>query len=209
VNKLGFLPSLLALLALAAPAWGHEGHLHHASGEDLDSARPAALSGESIYNLDSTWINQDGEAVKLSSLRGAPTVIAMVYTSCQSACPLTMADLARIEKALPESRRKQARFAVFSFDSARDTPSTLKRFAEAHGLDLGHWALFHGNPGAVRKLAAVLGIRYQKDQRGDFNHSNVITLVNSGGTIQYQQVGLRQNPKEIVAALQRLLGASP
>jgi protein SCO1/2 len=167
------------------------------------------LKDESIYNLDTLWTNQDGEQAKLSELRGAPTVIAMVYTSCQGACPMTMVDLSHIQKALPESDRKKVRFAVFSFDSARDTPPVLKKFAQAHNIELDHWSFFHGSPSSVRKLAAVLGIRYKMDKNGDFDHSNVITLVDPHGVIKSQQVGLRQDPKELIANIKNMIEASP
>jgi len=182
---------------------GTPGLLAHEGG--MDSSQPLSLSGESIYNLDTTWSDQNGKVTKLSELQGKPVVIAMVYTSCQGACPLTISDLKRIDNGLPEPERKQVRFAVFSFDTSRDTPPKLKKFAKAHELDLSRWTLFHGSTSAVRKLAAVLGIRYKRDKNGDFDHSNVITIIDSGGVIRYQQFGLRKDPKEAVAKLHTLL----
>jgi protein SCO1/2 len=182
--------------------------MHHAM--KMDELPPQqALQGQSIYHLDSSWTAQDGSKVPLSRLRGFTTLIAMVYTSCPDACPMTISDLQRIEKSLTEPERKRVRFALFSFDSKRDTPAVLKRFAKAHELDSGRWTLFHGSPIGVRKLAAVLGIRYKQDKNGDFSHSNLITLIDSGGVIQYQQVGLRQDPTEMLAQLRRLLKVSP
>ncbi len=187
--------------------YAHEAHHHHGSQQNLDQDRPQPLSGESIYNLDSTWTSQDGKQIKLSTLQGRPVVVAMVYTSCQAACPMTISDLKRIEEALPVAAKGQVRFAVFSFDSKRDTPARLKEFVKARSLDTNRWTLFHGDPSAVRKLSAVLGIRYKKDKNGDFDHSNVITILDKSGAIAHQQVGLRQDPKEAVAKLIELSGA--
>jgi protein SCO1/2 len=118
---------------------------------------------------------------------------------------MTMSDLYRIEKSLPEKDRKRIRVAVFSFDSERDTPSALKEFAKAHGSDLSRWSFLHGSPSSVRKLAAVLGIRYKKDPSGDFEHSNAITLLDSSGTIVDRQIGLGKAPKEIAEKIEGLL----
>ena len=131
----------------------------------------------------------------------------MVYTSCQSACPMTISDLKKIEAGLLPAVREQVRFAVFSFDTKRDTPAKLKGFVEARSLAPSRWILFHGNAGPVRKLSAVLGIRYRQDKNGDFDHSNVITILDRAGVIVHQQVGLRQDPKDTIAKL-ALLAAS-
>lgn len=197
-----------AVFAFAPTAgYAHDAH-HHGGQQDLDQARPQPLSGESIYNLDATWTNQDSKQIKLSALQGRPLVVAMVYTSCQAACPMTISDLKRIEESLPATVRSKVRFAVFSFDSKRDTPAKLKGFVKARSLDTNRWTLFHGAPGVVRKLSTVLGIRYKKDKNGDFDHSNVITILDQTGIIAHQQVGLRQDPKETVAKLIQLSGAS-
>jgi protein SCO1/2 len=206
-------PILLLTLSFAlAPLAGYaeEKHEHHhpaAQSQDLNRSRPEPLSGQSIYHLDSAWTDQEGKATKISALRGLPVVVAMVYTSCPGACPMTIADLKRIEEGIPEAQRSQVRFAVFSFDSKRDTPAKLKAFVKSRSLDPGRWTLFHGTPGSVRKLAAILGIRYKMDKAGEFDHSNVITLLDRAGLIAHQQVGLRQDPKETVSRLTRLLGA--
>ena len=185
--------------------YAHEEHHHHGSQQNLDQDRPHPLRGESIYNLGSTWTSQDGKQTKLSALQGRPVVVAMVYTSCQAACPMTISDLKRIEEALPAAAKSQVRFAVFSFDFKRDTPAKLKEFVKARSLDTNRWTLFHGEPSAVRKLSAVLGIRYKKDKNGDFDHSNVITILDKTGAIVHQQVGLRQDSKETVAKLTQIL----
>lgn len=193
-----------AALPLALAEDAHQHHHHHDSAGDMNASRPAALSGQSIYNIDSTWKNQEGRDMKLASLRGKPTVIAMLYTSCQGACPLTIADLKRIETGLDEATKAKVRFAIFSFDSERDKPERLKEFASSRGLDTSRWALFNGKPADVRKLAAVLGIRFKKLPGGDYDHSNVITIVDRDGLIVHQQIGLRQDTKESIEHLSKI-----
>ena len=73
-------------------------------------------------------------------------------------------------------------------------PEALKKFASARDLDPSRWRLYHGDRAAVRELAMVLGIRYKKDARGDFDHSNVISILDREGVIRHQQVGLGQEP---------------
>lgn len=185
-----FISSILILLVTSSACLAHEGHHQEAT------IKP--IAGESIFNLESQWTNQDGAGVSLRTLRGKPAVLAMVYTSCEHACPLIVEDIKRIEKALLEKTQTPFSFLLFSFDPARDTPEKLKAFATARKLDPKRWTLFQGNAKSVRELAAVLGVRYKKDDAGDFDHSNVITLIDADGMIRHQQIGLNQDPTELL-----------
>jgi len=190
MKNLFFLFLTMAVLCHSKESFSHEGH------HKVESA-PAVLD-ESIFNLKSKWDDQDGNSIELKELDGTPAFISMVFTSCESACPLTVEDMKRIENELPEKTRSQFRFYLFSFDTQRDTPQKLKAFMQKRKLDEKNWKLFHGSEKSVRDLAAILGIRYKKNTRGDFDHSNIISLISSKGLIQHQQQGLNQDPKPIL-----------
>jgi protein SCO1/2 len=182
-------------LFFAATSNAHE---HH-------SAPPAdAPSTDSIFNLDSQWTDQNGKAFSLRELSGSPSVISMAYTNCQSSCPLIVEAMRKIEAHVAKTAKKPVRFLLFSFDSKRDTPQQLKAFAEKRKLDLDHWTLLHGDPKAVRDLAAVLGIRYKKDAKGEFDHSNVITLLDSAGVVKTQIQGVGQSSAALEAELLKI-----
>jgi protein SCO1/2 len=176
----------------------------HGADESPDRDRPAPLSGQSIYQVRTAWTDTDGKPVQLRSLRGKPVALAMVYTNCTTACPLILAKLKGIESALSPEARGRVWFALFSFDSERDRPEVLKKFASAHDLDPSRWRLYHGDRAAVRELAMVLGIRYKRDARGDFDHSNVISVLDREGVIRHQQLGLGQDPTEPASWLESL-----
>ena len=195
----------LVLAVLAGPVLGKDDSPHsHGGPRSLDADRPTPLSGSSIYQAASEWTDAAGKRVRLQSLRGRPVALAMVYTSCTTACPLTVARLKLIESTLPPEARERAWFALASFDSERDRPDVLKKFAAARDLDPSRWRLYHGDRAAVRELAMMLGIRYKRNARGDFDHSNVITILDRDGVIRLQHVGLGEPPTEVVTLLERL-----
>ncbi|MBS1964118.1 MAG: SCO family protein [Bdellovibrionales bacterium] len=202
-KRLSAFTFLIVSISIVTAA-AHEGHTHHSMGSAMDKNRPAPLAGESIYQLSEKWKTQAGNEVPLSSLTGKPTIIAMIYTSCPDACPMTIADLKRIEAAIPPDSRSKVNFAIFSFDTKRDTPEKLSEFAKARALDPSRWTLFYGSKMAVRKLAAVLGIQYKEDSSGNIDHSNVITVVDSSGVIRHQQTGLGKESKETVEQVMKL-----
>ena len=177
----------------------------------LDRAHPfanaAPIPGRSIYNLDETWTNQDGVSAPLESLRGAPVVAAMGYTTCRDMCPAIVADMLWIEKHLDPELATHVRFAFFSFDSEADTPERLTLYAQAHGLEPDRWSLFVSDEDTVRDLAAALGVGYRPDGQGAFDHSAVITLLDAEGDIVFQQRGTQASSDELLAKLRGLFAA--
>ena len=94
-------------------------------------------------------------------------------------------------------------FTLVSFDTERDTPAALRVYRERQNLGTDHWSLLTGQPDDVRELAALLGVNYQKDARGQFAHSNVITVLKSVGEIAHQQTGLNQDILATVKAIEQ------
>jgi len=168
------------------------------------AAPVAALPGKSIYQIDSTWINDAGQPFKLAMLRGRPQVVAMFFTSCENACPITVSDMKRIEAALPKALRAYVGFALVSFDPERDTTAALHAYRLRRGLDPTRWTLLRGEPADVAELAARVGMKYKYGARGQFAHSNIITVLNPDGEIIHQQIGLNQNIEETVAMVQQI-----
>lgn len=169
----------------------------------LAPAKP--LAEKSVYQLDATWTNDDGRAVKLDSLRGRPQVVVMFFANCQSACPLLVYQMTQLEAALPMEPRKNVGFTLVSFDSKRDTPEALKSYRAQHELSHENWNLLTGDADSVQDLAAVLGVKYKEDAQGQFAHSNVITLLNAEGEIVYQQTGLSSDSEEFVRQIEKLM----
>jgi len=81
------------------------GEAHKHDGHDsMPQDEPTEMS---LYHLTSHWITQEGETITLQDLKGKVQVLAMVYTTCQYACPRIVADLKEIQskcetKALPK-----------------------------------------------------------------------------------------------------------
>jgi len=158
-------------------------------------------SDRTLYQSGEIWTDDTGQAMRLATLRGHPVVLAMFYTQCRYACPMIVAAMRRIEAALPAAERENARFVLVSFDSEHDTPAALHAYRQAVGLAPGAWILAHGDPAAVRELAMVLGVKYQRLGEGQYAHSNLITVLNDRGEIAYQRIGLEGDVRAAVDAV--------
>jgi len=158
------------------------------------------LSDKSIYQLDAAWTDDAGRPVKLADLSGHPVVLTMFFTNCEYACPILVNDNKRLLAGFAPAMRDQVRFVLVSFDTARDTPAALHAYRDRMGLP-ADWLLLHGDAGNVRELAMLLGVRYQQDARGQFSHSNLITVLNAGGEIAFQREGLNTDVSETAKAI--------
>ena len=160
----------------------------------------APLSTKSLYQLDAKWTNDAGASVQLASLRGQPVVLAMFFASCEYACPLIVDDMRRLGATLPADVRARVKFVLVSFDVARDTSAALAAYRERMKLD-GAWTLLRGDTSNVQELAMLLGVKFKQDARGQFSHSNLITILNPEGEIAHQRAGLMGDVSEAAKAV--------
>ena len=201
-RRLSALVVLVGCLLLGAwsatlAATDHAGHADH-------TALPAAAySARSIYQLESVWMTATEQPLRLGHLQGKVQVLAMVYTTCESACPIIVRLMQLIEAALPPELRPHVGFVLVTFDPARDTPGVLSAYSARMGLDPMSWSLLSGHPDDVLELATLLGIKYKRDQSGGFIHSNVITVLNKAGEIVHRHEGLQQDMASTLEAVRR------
>jgi protein SCO1/2 len=194
------------VLACSSPAFAenHEHH-HHQHETMLSTPGISTASTDSVFNITDNWTTADGKTFQLSKLGGKPTVVAMIYTSCQYVCPLTIQNIKRIERSLSATQAGKVNFAVFSFDPQRDTLAKLTEFAKLHSITSPSWVLAQGSEGAVRKLAVTLGIKYKKVKSGDYEHDATISILDSNGVIKFQADAMNKNVDDATDALKALL----
>lgn len=208
------LSVLAALMCLVGPLSGPVGSAEAAEGPEAiegSTNRPPCCrklmpastpTDRSLYQLDSVWTSDVGRKVPLRVLQGRPQVVALFFTHCEFACPITLHDLKRIQESLPPEIQNQVDFLLVTLDPERDTPAGLARYRRQQKLGTDHWTLLTGSAEDVRELAALLGVNYRKDERGQYAHSNLISILNRDGEVIHQQVGLNKEPEETLKAIQ-------
>jgi protein SCO1/2 len=159
-----------------------------------------ALSGMSIYNLESTWLDTSAKEMRLDELRGDVVLVAMIYSSCKAACPRIIEDMRKIRAGLKSA--DGVRFVLVSIDPEVDTPEKLKQYAVENKLE--DWEFLHGESQDVMELAMLLGVKYRKTSETDYAHSNVISVLDKQGEVVHQQEGLGVDPQQTIEAIKKL-----
>lgn len=173
-------------------------------GEEVKSNvnKVGTIPEESVYQLKDTFVNQNNTTITLNNFSGKPTVVAMIFTHCDYACPRLTADVKSIQETMKAG--DSINYVLVSFDTERDTPAQLKKYAENTDLDK-NWTLLHGDEEAVRTLSILLNVQYVKDAAGNFSHSNIISILDKNGNLVFQQEGLEANQEGLLTTLKNLL----
>ncbi|WP_417439612.1 SCO family protein [Idiomarina abyssalis] len=208
MNKFFQLTALASLVFSAQlMAQDHSHHNKHGDHSNHTTMNAAEVShSQSVYQIDASWKTHQKNELKLSELEGTPVIISMIYGSCTTACPVLVHDVKRLYTELDEDTQKHVKLVMVSFDTNRDTPEALADYVKQYKLNNDNWLFLNGSEQDIRTLATVLGVRYRQRPDGDFDHSNLITILDKQGVIAERIEGLSQpmdKPAKVVTKLVR------
>lgn len=158
----------------------------------------------SIFNLPSDWVNQKGDSVKLGDFQGKLTIMTMIYTSCQAACPRLTADMSQISKSIPQDLLPFTQFVFVSIDPLVDTPEKMTTHLANYHLTQDYWHFLRGTEQSTREFSMILGVKYKQITPIDFSHSNIISLFDEKGLLVHQQTGLGVDNQQIIERIKEL-----
>jgi len=97
--------------------------------------------------------------------------INMVYTSCKATCPLTTANLVRVQKMLGDRVGRDLFMYSITLDPEHDTPEVLNSYVKTFGAGKG-WKFLTGKPEDIEFLRRRLGFAWanqEMDRNKDFH----------------------------------------
>jgi protein SCO1 len=145
---------------------------------------------------DFTMTLQDGQARKLSELRGKVVVLTFIYTRCPlpDFCPLMdkkFLDLAASVSS-SQTRAPTVRLISLSFDPDHDTPEVLTRHAKLRGAMPPLWTYAVASYEELAKIGAPLGLVYAPG-KNEIAHNLCTVVVDSQGKMARLEVGKAPN----------------
>lgn len=146
-------------------------------------AEATPLPPDSLYHLPATLTDASGKVFKLNERRGRVQVVTMFYGTCRFACPLIIETLKGVDRGLTDAEKAKVDLLLVSFDPARDTVPALHKIAVERKIEKPRWTMARAEPDDVRKLAAMLEVKYRQLEDGEFNHTNVVALLDEDGRI--------------------------
>ena len=159
------LPAFAARLTLAATL---------ALGSVVAGAS-AAQGGARLADLPQHWRDDDGRELALARLTGQRVILTMAYASCHKICPVTIASLKQIQRAL-DARGEQAQIVVVGYDPANDDPAVWRQYRSSRHLNRANWHFLTGSTSDTARLARALGFDFWKYDEHVMHGSHVLVF---------------------------------
>jgi protein SCO1/2 len=206
----GALATALALGTAAPPARSHEPVV----GPGGRAPAPAFSRAPSLAVIrsapDFTLPDFEGRLVHLADLRGRVVLLAFIYTSCPSACPLITQRMAVLQARLAEARLFPARVNLLSVtvDPERDSAAVLARYAGAFGANPHGWRFLRDD---AARLGPVLLAWDEWTRRvgGEIDHPARLHLIDARGRVREIYSLALFDDRQAFLDIQALLHESP
>lgn len=182
--KVFFWITILLVIICAGYAQAHE---------TLDTGNDAKgeigiteMAGQALPR-DITFHDEKEQMVKMGDMLGKPTILTLVYFTCDRICPQLLAGLAATLPRLSTAAGKDYRVITVSFDN-EDTPQIARSFKrnyiKAAGTDFPPeaWRFLTGDRQSIQRLTEAVGFRFRKDVHG-FTHPVVLIFLSGQGKI--------------------------
>jgi protein SCO1/2 len=155
---------------------------------------------------DFTLINQLGERISFSSLRGRVVVVTFIYTRCPlpDYCPRMIANLQAIERRFPDRLGKDLLLAAITFDPKHDTPERLNEYARAFDAARPGWQFLTGSVEDVTRVCGVFGVEFWPEE-GLITHTLQTAIIDRDGKLVASVEGKEYSAKQLTDLVSRTL----
>ena len=156
--------------AVAVEAWNQV---------DRDTgALPVTYPRQTATAPDFTLVDQEGEQVSLSRLKGRPVVLTFVFAHCQTMCPLLVQ---HIKAAAPPGE-----VLLVTLDPWRDRPSVLAGIARQWDVPKNFRVLSSSRVAEVLEVISAYQVPFERNEKtGDVTHPGLVFLVDAQGRLAY------------------------
>lgn len=152
---------------------------------------------------DITLLDQNGHAIKLSSLKGKPVLMDFIYTRCTTACPLLTAKFASIARLLGPRLGSDVIMVSITIDPEHDHPSELLNYADSHGAAHKGWLFLTGNLSDIERVLGIFGLKRQMAPDGSIDHVATAFLIGPDGHEERLYNALDVAPQTVVSDISR------
>lgn len=166
-------------------------------------AQPAVLHGVVLQD-------HRQQALGAAQLRGRPTLLHLVFTTCSSTCPTQVLDLAQVQRTLPADVRQRLRLVSLTVDPLSDTPQALAAYARRLDADRPGWHFATGMPQQVHQVLdrlQALDTRQGPAQPAD--HRTQLYLYDADGQLRLRLAGVPVDRQRLADELTQLARLAP
>jgi protein SCO1 len=170
------------------------------SGSSADSAASVLT--------DTKLVDQNGNSVVLSSLKGKPLVVDFIYTSCPGPCLMETAKFANVALRLGPDLGSKVTLVSITVDPEHDGPKQLLDYSRQQGADEKGWIFLTGGPGDIDQALAGFKLSREVEPDGSVGHLVNMMLVGPDGRLVREYNGQIVKAQDIVDDVKKTLNNS-
>ena len=182
---------------------------HAALAEPPPPAPPAPPVEPGGEVADAAFVDQDGQARRLSTWRGRVVAVTFIYTRCPlpNFCPLMDRHFAAVQRAIAADPRLAGgvQLVSVSFDPAFDTPAILKAHAARAEADHASWTFVTGEVAEVDAFASQFGVSILREgaTTDEILHNLRTAVIGPDGRLAEVLSGNEWTPPQLLEAIRR------
>ena len=165
---------------------------------------PDSAASASVLT-DTKLVDQNGNTVVLSSLKGKPLVVDFIYTSCPGPCLMETAKFANVALRLGNDLGSKVTLVSISVDPEHDGPKQLLDYSRQQGADEKGWYFLTGGPGDVDQALAGFKLSRQIEPDGSVGHLVNMMLIGPDGRLVREYNGQIVRAQDIVDDVKKTL----
>jgi protein SCO1 len=189
------LRSLVMVVAIASSVLAAAG----CHGESDSSATAASVL------TDTKLVDQNGNTVALSSLKGKPLVVDFIYTSCPGPCLMETAKFANVALRLGSDLGSKVTLVSISVDPEHDGPKQLLDYSRQQGADEKGWYFLTGGPAEIDQALSGFKLSRQIEPDGSVGHLVDMMLIGPDGRLVREYNGEVVKAQDIVDDVKKTL----
>src|SRR5271155_2523371 len=154
---------------------------------------------------DTRLVDQNGDAVVLSSLKGKPLVVDFIYTSCPGPCLMETAKFANVALRLGNDLGSKVTLVSITVDPEHDGPKQLLDYSRQQGADEKGWYFLTGGPGDIDQALAGFKLSREIEPDGSVGHLVNMMLIGPDGRLVREYNGQIVKAQDIVDDVKKTL----
>ena len=178
MNIILFVTIMMSVLFPSA-AFGHDAKVQ--AGLGIVEKTGATIPPDILFH------DENGATLKLGDIITKPTILSLVYLTCDHICPQVLGGLAVALPGLKMSPGKDYQLITISFDAHDDAATALQKkanYIKATGMSFPEdaWKFLTGDRESIARITDAVGFHFQRDLHG-FIHPVVLVFLSPRGVI--------------------------
>lgn len=149
---------------------------------------------------DVQFVDTQGQAFRLSELKGRPIILSPIYAGCPSACIVISRSVKKSleQLGLPDNAYT---LVTFSFDP-KEGRADIAKFQKTHQLNARNWLItVIPDDQALFQMLDALDFRFTYVSEQVKDHPNLLVFLDSEGVIRHYEFGLEFTPPQLQRGL--------